>query len=77
MPSWKYTSKNEKSVKPSKDQVTLLVGGNANDDKKLKPLIFYRSRLNYEADLSWNKKMHEIKKYCEGDNLDFSIFNFE
>jgi hypothetical protein len=38
-----YISKKEKSVKPSKDQAALLVSGNANGDKKLKPLPFCRS----------------------------------
>jgi hypothetical protein len=46
MPSQTYVSKNEKSApdfRPSKDQVTLLVDGNANCNKKLKPLLIYRS----------------------------------
>lgn len=32
--------------KPSKDQVTLNIGGNANGDEKLKYILVYRSRLH-------------------------------
>ncbi|GFV96257.1 tigger transposable element-derived protein 1 [Trichonephila clavipes] len=46
MPNRSYITKNEKSVsglKPMKDRLTLLLGANASDDMKLKPLLNYHS----------------------------------
>ncbi|XP_042240167.1 tigger transposable element-derived protein 1-like [Homarus americanus] len=46
MPSQTYISKKEKTspgFKVAKDRLTLLIGGNAEGDLKLKPLLVYRS----------------------------------
>ncbi|GFU83282.1 tigger transposable element-derived protein 1 [Trichonephila clavipes] len=46
MPNRTYITKDEKSVpghKPMKDRLTLLLGANASDDMKHKPLLVYHS----------------------------------
>jgi hypothetical protein len=46
MPSWNYIVKEEKTAscfKASKGRLTLLLGGNADGDFKLKPLLVYNS----------------------------------
>ena len=46
MSDWSYISKEEKLIpgyKTAKDRLTLLFGGNASGDMKLKPLLVYHS----------------------------------
>jgi hypothetical protein len=46
MPSRTFLVKEEKTAqghKPAKDRLTLLLGGNASGDFKLKPLLVYHS----------------------------------
>ena len=47
MPDWSYISKEEKLMpgyKAAKNRLTLLFGGNASSDIKLKPLLFIIQR---------------------------------
>jgi hypothetical protein len=63
MPSRTFSAKNEESqpgYKVSKDRLTLLLGGNAEGDFKLKPMLIYRS-LNPRALRGCNKaSLHVI-----------------
>ena len=46
MPAWSFISKEEKLIpdfEAAKDRLTLLFGGNASGDMKLKPLLVYHS----------------------------------
>nr|XP_022903170.1 tigger transposable element-derived protein 1-like [Onthophagus taurus] len=84
MPSNTYITKDEKRMpgyKFAKDRLTLLQGGNAAGDFKLKPMLVYHSE-NLRALKAWvtksgfedwyrNKFIPEVKGYCSKNNLAF------